>query len=591
MLKTELFKSRDAVVLALVGLAAMLIAFWGFSICSTAACHAVPLAGVGEKLLASFKLVIGGGGGYALEKGDPIQLVLAQFTVYGIVAAYGTIKVVVFNLHRDLRVALAQRKRGHTIVCGLGDMGMQVVQNLRDLKQDAVAIDLKSDSHYALTCERQGVPCLKGDAKNRQMLRLAGIARAATIVVCTGDDAENIEIALRIKQYLAQSGARRSRRLLVLVDMRSDWLFAKLVDYDRELGSAAVELRLFNNYDNAARLLVQALLPRSSTTSAATFVVIGFGTMGRDVAMHVIRAAPVPLGQTIELLALDREANERSRLLLDAVPCVADVAKLAFVAADLHADNPAAWQAVEARLRGKDLLGIAVCVHDDDASLYIALSLRTLLDRMGQSDVPIYVRLEHHRCLGQLAASIEDDGAAATRIVAFGSLEELLTPDILIADRLDALAKALHENHRASLNEKDRAQPHGRPWSELAELYKMSSRREADHIPIKLRLSGFEMEKSAAPELIDFTPAELELIAQLDHQRWLIERRLLGWRPGPVRDNTARIHPDLVAWRELSPETRAKNIIRMQGLPQILARAGFEIVRRRSTGIVSVAGT
>src|ERR1700722_14499105 len=102
MLKTELFKSRDAVGLALVGLTAMLIAFWGFSICSTAACHAVPLDGFGGKLLASFKLVICAGCGFSLEKGRPIHFLRAQFTVYGIVAAYGPIKVIVFNLHRDL---------------------------------------------------------------------------------------------------------------------------------------------------------------------------------------------------------------------------------------------------------------------------------------------------------------------------------------------------------------------------------------------------------------------------------------------------------------------------------------------------------
>jgi hypothetical protein len=35
VVKTDLFKSRDAVILALVGLAAMLLAFWGFSICAS----------------------------------------------------------------------------------------------------------------------------------------------------------------------------------------------------------------------------------------------------------------------------------------------------------------------------------------------------------------------------------------------------------------------------------------------------------------------------------------------------------------------------------------------------------------------------
>jgi voltage-gated potassium channel Kch len=581
VVKTDLFKSRDAVVLALVGLAAMLLAFWGFSICASNACKAVPLATLGERAIASFKLVIGIGGGYAVEKGDPIQLVLAQFTVYGIVAAYGTVKVIVFNLHRDLRVALAQRKRDHTIVCGLGDMGMQVIQSLKDLDQEAVAIDIKSDSPHALTCERQGVPVLKGDAKNIQILRLAGMVRARTVVLCTGDDAENVEIALRIKEHAARHLRRPSQRLLVLAEMRSDWLFARLIDHGRELGSDKVELRFFNGYDNSARLLMSGIVPRPGATR---FAVIGFGAMGREVALHLVRNSPVAPDEMLNLVIFDRDAERCSRNLFDEIPTIAEIARLYFVAADLGANNPTAWQTIDAQLHGPALLGVAICIHDDDIGLYTALGIRSLLDRLGRADVPVHVWLERHRYLGQLAASIEENNTATNRMRAFGSLEELLSPDILIADKLDHLAKALHENHRANLSEADRAKPHGRPWDELPEQYKMSSRREADHIPIKLRLTGLEMEASDAPEIIELRPAELERIALLDHQRWLIERRLLGWKYGAARNDAARLHPLLVPWDELPPETRAMNLARMTALPQILAPAGFEIVRVRASG-------
>lgn len=582
MVKTELFKSRDAIVLALLGLALALLAFWGFSLCTTAACKALPLATFGERAIVSFKLVFGlGGGGYGVERGDPIQLVFAQFTVYSFLAAYGTVKVIIFNLHRDLRVALAQRKREHTIVCGLGDMGMQVIQSLKDLGQDAVAIDVKGDSPHVLTCERQGVPFLKGDAKSVPILRLAGIARAQTIVLCTGDDAENVEIALRIKEHAARHPRRPAQRLLVLAEMRSDWLFARLIDHGRELGSDKVELRFFNGYDNSARLLMNGIVPRPGATR---FALIGFGAMGREVALHLVRNSPVAPGDMLNLVIFDRDAEHSSRTLLDAIPTITEIARLDFVAADLNADNPIAWQTIEARLQGDALLGVAICIHDDDAGLYTALGIRGLLDRLGQSEVPVHVWLERHRYLGQLAGSIEETNTASNRMSAFGSLEELLSPDILIADKLDGLAKALHENHRSNLSAADRALPNGRPWQELPEQYKMSSRREADHIPIKLRLCGLDMEASDAPEIIELRPAELERIAQLDHQRWLIERRLLGWKYGATRDNAARLHPFLLPWDDLPAAMRDMNIARMTTLPQILARAGYEIVRVRASG-------
>jgi len=578
------FKSRDAVVIAIVGAAVTLLAFWGFSVCGTAACHtALPVDGIEERLYASFKLAFGfGAGGYALEKGDPVQLVFAQFTAYSYVAVYTSSAILIRNLRRDMRVALAQHKSDHTIVCGLGDMGMQVVQSLRDLDQDAVVIDVQAESSHVPTCERQGVPFLKGDAKNIQTLRLAGIARARTIVLCTGDDAENVEIALRIKDEVTRNPRKHSERLLVLVEMRTDWLFARLVDHGRGLGSDRVELRFFNGYDNTARLLMNRLIPRRDATG---FAVIGFGAMGRELTLHVVRNSPIEFGATLNVTIFDRDAEHCERNLREAIPTLGEIAHLDFVAVDVQSDNPTAWQTVAGRLAGKSLLGVAVCIHDDDAGLYVALNIRDLLDRQGHRDVPVHVWLERHRYLGQLAASIEDRGAANdSRMRPFGSLEELLSPDILVADKLDILAKAVHENNRANLSPSQRGGDQDKPWEELAERFKMSSRRDADHIPIRLRLCGLDIEKSDTPELIEFRPAELKRIAQLYHQRYVIERRLLGWKYGKERNNAALLHPDVTTWEKLEPEARKGNIDRMRQLPKILADAGFEIVRVRDSG-------
>ena len=44
-----------------------------------------------------------------------------------------------------------------------------------------------------------------------------------------------------------------------------------------------------------------------------------------------------------------------------------------------------------------------------------------------------------------------------------------------------------------------------------------------------------------------FTPEEVERLAEMEHERWLAERRALGWTPGP-RDPQKKTNPNLVPW-------------------------------------------
>ena len=108
---------------------------------------------------------------------DPWQLVVAQVLVPGI-ALVSAAQLFLTGVRKNLRTAMARRKTNHTVVCGIGDVGMQIVQNLRAAHHRVVAVDLLGDSPNAATCENSGVPVLQGDAKNPQVLLAAGIRRA-----------------------------------------------------------------------------------------------------------------------------------------------------------------------------------------------------------------------------------------------------------------------------------------------------------------------------------------------------------------------------------------------------------------------------
>lgn len=55
----------------------------------------------------------------------------------------------------------------------------------------------------------------------------------------------------------------------------------------------------------------------------------------------------------------------------------------------------------------------------------------------------------------------------------------------------------------------------------------------------------------AGPEPLQFTNAEVECLAKMEHGRWVVERLQRGWRYSDVRDITRKLDPDLVGLGKL----------------------------------------
>ncbi|MGD0521998.1 MAG: RyR domain-containing protein [Terracidiphilus sp.] len=195
--------------------------------------------------------------------------------------------------------------------------------------------------------------------------------------------------------------------------------------------------------------------------------------------------------------------------------------------------------------------------------------------------VPVYVRLEHYRQLGELVSNVESICRFNDRLQVFGTLEEILSPGVLFGSRLDALAQALHEDYRRRSQENINQQANV-PWHELPEFMKMSNRWRADHTPLLLALAGFHMEEDVkSPVVLELTAEETELLAQLEHRRFTIERRLVDWMSGESRQQLQRKHPHLADWSMLEEDQRDWNRREVAILPKLLAGLGVELRRER----------
>jgi hypothetical protein len=499
-------------------------------------------------------------------------------------AFLSTVRVVVSAVRHDFRIALARRMKGHTVVCGFGQTGMQVVRNMRSAGEKVVVIDRSDNaSGNGADCDRQGIPLIRGEGTSPDILTIAGVLHARTIIVCTGDDVSNMDVALQIKQLVAKRRPPGLPPLVVLAEMRTQWLFSRLVNHDRyALGSSDVDLRLFNVHENAARLLLRSLkLPPGPEIDSGAFVIIGFGPLGQQITLHLIRAALATIGSNPKIIVFDQGAEEHERQFSRSYPAAAKLADVSFVEAIISPDNPETWAAVENVVRDLPLLGAAVCFDDDQKGLYAGLSMRRLLDNISRIHVPIFLRLGQSRYLGQFATTMESLPGQPYRFQIFGGLEELLGSDILIRGELDTLAKAMHSQYRDSRPSAGQPSPADRPWNGLSEALKMSNRRRADNMPFLLAQAGLHMAPSATPAPFELSHDEIELLARLEHRRWTIERRLLGFSYGEVRSEFPPRHDLLVDWEQLPEAERERNRRDFANLPKVLAVANFGIWREQ----------
>ncbi|HVH47649.1 MAG TPA: NAD-binding protein [Labilithrix sp.] len=95
---------------------------------------------------------------------------------------------------------MSDQMKDHVVVCGLGHVGIRVVESLKRLGTSVVAIEKNKNDSFAPVVEELGFPVLYGDARRDALLVEAGVQRAKAIVCATDDDLANLEVALDAKK-------------------------------------------------------------------------------------------------------------------------------------------------------------------------------------------------------------------------------------------------------------------------------------------------------------------------------------------------------------------------------------------------------
>lgn len=163
-------------------------------------------------------------------------------------------------------------------------------------------------------------------------------------------------------------------------------------------------------------------------------------------------------------------------------------------------------------------------------------------------------------------------------------IEEFAKPHPVQLDPTDRerLARVIHEEYRASEQDLTADDPAIASWDELPSYLRHSNRAQADRVCEKLQRIGCSIEKSGnKTPVTEFTPEELDIMAQMEHGRWVIERLDGGWTSGPRRDLRQKISPYFVPWPMLSEDIKNKERKMVRNIPQLLATIGLQVCETR----------
>ena len=89
---------------------------------------------------------------------------------------------------------------GHVVVCGLGNVGFRVVEELLQAEARVVVIESDRKNRFLASARRLGAVVVPGDATVPEVLRQARAGAARAVVAATSQELANVEVALLARE-------------------------------------------------------------------------------------------------------------------------------------------------------------------------------------------------------------------------------------------------------------------------------------------------------------------------------------------------------------------------------------------------------
>jgi RyR domain-containing protein/TrkA family protein len=528
--------------------------------------------------------------GYDVEPPIPWAMEVARFLAPALLG-YAVFRGVMAVFRSQFELAgIRLLTRGHVVVAGLGEMGFRLAAAFRSQGFRVIAIELDEAGGHIQSARERGIIVLSGDARDPRMLSKARVDHARYLTVVCGEDGRNVEVGVAAARLTA---GRSSGVLHALIQLQEPGLWRMLkAEAITRLGHQALRMEFFNAFETAARILLDerpAFAPASGPEGPRRphVLIVGLEGLGDALVLNVARrwqSSRPSDGEELRLSILVADAEQARTRLEARYPELGRICDLRAISAPVGVELQRGTLDLDVS-EGHPVSAVYICLASEAEALEVALALRA---RQELQAVPFAVAV--NTAGTGLATILHDDPKTTHGVYGFGVLDRALRVEPLLRGTNEALARAKHEEYVRHQLARGAAMGDSLmvPWDALDEQWKEANRAFADGIGAQLAAAGCILVPAPLIDphgpLFSFTEEELERLARSEHDRWVADKARNGWRYGPVRDDEARIHPLMVSWEELADAERDKDREPVREVPQMLADAGFEIVRLGDLG-------
>ena len=443
---------------------------------------------------------------------------------------------------RQFRQWRMRKVQGHQVFVGLADHNADLA--LGAVAQGHRVAVIAEDEHHPRLgeLEQAGGVVFTGSASDPLKLKAAGVARAARVIVAASGGDDPTIAAAEVAASLGggeQTGA--GRELLVCLQSRQT----------REL------------LNQRWSLIVQ---PRACRTRIVSFEAAALRQMVVRMARELSKSAEVVRRGPRILVAADRTfAEEFLRVATPFIQISAEALPSYWVIADDAGEkaafellHPAAGLVAQVHFVETDDRLVAAC--PDLAGLEFDVAVVKLAGEAVTLQLAERLLRSPHFQVGWVEAVVPD--AVGTQLVEDARLKVASVFEMGLRSpefgdlSLEGKARKNHEAYVAGLKPEERAGAQG--WDALQENFRDSNRWAVLHRDIKR-----DIWQRTADSKRD---AMIEHLSICEHQRWMGEKAMDGWRHAALaaQDKRRRLHPSLVTWPKLSEEEKEKDRVQVR---------------------------
>lgn len=452
----------------------------------------------------------------------------------------------------------------------------------------------------------------RGERKSKDQIKALSVEKAKVVFILgeeneLGVDSTNIQCLKLITDVLKKK-KREGDRLLCYLNIEDQHIFSLMQKYDLEEAVInRIDVQMFNVFENWARKVmsfqnfaidqdyssIKKQIIINAKQTEYRYIIVGFNRMGKALCNQITRVSHYGRGKKTVITIVDKKANELRELYEMSMPGKNSIPNIEFDFIEGAFESKRIRYNIERLCKEDRLTCIAICFRNSDVSLFMGLNLPAIVY---SKNIPVLIR---QNTLHGFVTSINKE-RRFKNLNFFGMNNGTLNLDM----SLEKSAEKMQEVYLQMQKESGKFDPNKlshKEWKDLGEKYRWSNRYAIDIIPhklvaLKLRKKSLynggnhleyrqliqsvfhthqykkEQKTTTKEELKTLNQEvterniiryesileDIELIAEIEHDRWIAERVIGGWNYAdiPKKDEIRLLHPDIKPYYNLTEDTK-----------------------------------